>query len=111
MSLPAPTAPIAPPLAGQMALYKTGNSQYPYFTSGDLSSTKAVVLIGGLTAGLGGVPYNARLSEALKDIEWKLYVMMPIGSEHIGKSEGKEETRYRQHGGGGVRKGLGSQGH
>jgi hypothetical protein len=72
MSFPPPPAPIAPPLQGQLALYKTGNSHYPYFTSGDAASTKAVVLIGGLTAGMGNVPYANRLSGVLSEMGWKL---------------------------------------
>ena len=69
-----PLSTIDPPMAGELALYRTGQSRYPYFTSGDLSSKKAIVLIGGLTAGLGMVPYASKLTETLQGAGWKLYV-------------------------------------
>lgn len=46
--------------------------QYPYFTSGAEGSDKAVVFVGGLTNGLGAVPYTPKLSEELGKAGWKL---------------------------------------
>lgn len=67
-----PLSGIDPPMNGQLALYRTGQHRYPYFTSGDVTSSKAIILIGGLTAGMCMVPYSTRLSETLKSIGWKL---------------------------------------
>lgn len=49
--------------------------QYPYFTSGPQESEKAVVFLGGLTNGVGGVPYTTKLSEELGKAGWKLLVI------------------------------------
>ncbi|TXT04854.1 hypothetical protein VHUM_03937 [Vanrija humicola] len=73
MATPAP--PTATLLPGQLGLYAAQDSPYrtyPYFESGDLGATKAVVFIGGLSNGLGGVPYTPKLSGELAKIGWKL---------------------------------------
>jgi hypothetical protein len=67
-----PLSSLGEPIAGQMALYRTGSQRYPYFTSGAASSSKAVVLIPGLTSGMGQVPYTAKLSRTLEGAGWKL---------------------------------------
>jgi hypothetical protein len=60
------------PLAGELTLFEVDKFKYPVFTSGDLSSTKCIAFIGGLTAGLGTIPYAAKLSAALEERGWKL---------------------------------------
>ena len=50
--------------------------QYPYFASGAIESDKAVIFVGGLTNGLGAVPYTVKLSEDLGKAGWKLSVLM-----------------------------------
>jgi hypothetical protein len=51
----------------------SGSSRkYPYFTSGDLDSEKAVIFLGGLTNGMGAVPFVHKLSEELKVAGWRL---------------------------------------
>jgi hypothetical protein len=59
-------------ISGQLSTFRIGEYSYPFFTSGDLSSTKAVVFVGGLTDGLGSVPYTTRLSAELGKAGWKL---------------------------------------
>lgn len=64
-------------LKGELDTFTTPDGLlYPYFTSGDLSSRRALVFIGGLTNGLGGVPYLPKLSAALGNAGWKLYVLV-----------------------------------
>nr|XP_031861988.1 uncharacterized protein CI109_002401 [Kwoniella shandongensis]KAA5529060.1 hypothetical protein CI109_002401 [Kwoniella shandongensis] len=58
-------------LNGVLSTFKCGQYTYPIFTSGDLNATRAVIFIGGLTNGLGGVPYSYALSEALGKAGWK----------------------------------------
>lgn len=73
MATPAP--PTSTLLAGQLGLYAAQDSPYrtyPYFVSGKLDADKAVVFIGGLSNGLGGVPYTPKLSAELEKIGWKL---------------------------------------
>ncbi|KAK4688240.1 hypothetical protein P7C73_g1865, partial [Tremellales sp. Uapishka_1] len=57
-----------------------GHPQYPIFTSGDLSSKHAVIFIGGLFNGPGGVSYVGKLSEALETAGWKLVQMHWTGA-------------------------------
>ena len=66
-------------LAGELSTYTTagdsglfGAYNLAYFSSGDLASRKAVIFIGGLTNGLGDVPFCPKLSEELQKIGWKL---------------------------------------
>ncbi|WWC90278.1 uncharacterized protein L201_005211 [Kwoniella dendrophila CBS 6074] len=58
-------------LSGTLTTFEAGPYKYPIFTSGDLNSDKAVVFIGGLTNGLGAVPFSYSLSEALDKAGWK----------------------------------------
>jgi hypothetical protein len=67
------------PLAGTLSLYPLPMSptdekpdELPYFTSGDLSSDKALVFIGGLTSGLGSVEFVPALSGALEKQGWRV---------------------------------------
>lgn len=46
--------------------------RYPYFTSGAEESDKAVIFLGGLTNGLGAVPYTTKLATELGKAGWKL---------------------------------------
>lgn len=62
-------------LSGTLSLYKTPGHEYPYFTSGDLTSPKAVVFIGGLFNGLLSPPYLVELSFALGKAGWRLVQM------------------------------------
>lgn len=64
---PTSTAPL-PELRANLG----GSKRYPYFTHGDLTSHKSVVFIGGLTNGMGDVPYLPRLGERLAEVGWKL---------------------------------------
>lgn len=59
-------------LQGQLITIPCGPFFYPVFTSGDLAATRAVVFIGGLTNGLGAVPFTYPLSDALGKAGWKL---------------------------------------
>ena len=64
-------------LSGNLSLYPLPNASgesdtRPYFSSGDLTSDKAVVFIGGLYNGLGSVPYVKPLSEALGEAGWQV---------------------------------------
>ena len=59
-------------LLGALSLYKTPGHEYPYFTSGELASVKAVIFIGGLFNGLMTPPYLSELSAALGKAGWKL---------------------------------------
>ncbi|WRT63145.1 uncharacterized protein IL334_000048 [Kwoniella shivajii] len=59
-------------LSGILSTLDLGLYKYPTFTSGDLSSKKAVVFIGGLTNGLGAVPFSYPLSESLGKVGWQL---------------------------------------
>lgn len=59
-------------LQGQLATIPCGPFFYPVFTSGDLTANRAVVFIGGLTNGLGAVPFTYPLSDALGKAGWKL---------------------------------------
>lgn len=59
-------------LAGELSTFEVGRYKYPFFVSGDLSSTKCVVFIPGLDAGIGTIPYLGLLSDALKAEGWKL---------------------------------------
>ena len=61
-------------LSGTLSLYKTPGHEYPYFTSGDLTSPKAVVFIGGLFNGLLSPPYLVELSFALGKAGWRLSI-------------------------------------
>ncbi|KAK8844822.1 hypothetical protein IAR55_006672 [Kwoniella newhampshirensis] len=65
-------SPILPPLSGVLTTFACGQYTYPIFTSGDLTATRAVVFVGGLTNGMGGVPYSYPLSDALGKAGWKL---------------------------------------
>ena len=77
------TAPTAPRIPKSIEESKTrhlddgpGSSRkYPYFTSGDLDSEQAVIFLGGLTNGMGAVPYVHKLSDELKTAGWRLYVI------------------------------------
>jgi hypothetical protein len=61
------------PLAGILDTFPAPNGRkYPFFTSGQLESTKAVIFIGGLFNGMGDVPYLPALSGALGAAGWKL---------------------------------------
>ncbi|KLT39701.1 DUF1749-domain-containing protein [Cutaneotrichosporon oleaginosum] len=69
--MPLPTT--QPPLAGHLGHFSTHEGKtYPYFVTGDASSDKAVIFIGGLYNGLGDVPYTRALGEALGNAGWKL---------------------------------------
>lgn len=57
---------------GQLTTIPCGPFFYPVFTSGDLTANRAVVFIGGLTNGLGAVPFTYPLSDALGKAGWKL---------------------------------------
>jgi hypothetical protein len=71
----APPAPRIPRSPKDVTSQGSGSSKkYPYFTSGDLDSEKAVIFLGGLTNGMGAVPYVHKLSEELKGAGWNLYV-------------------------------------
>lgn len=59
-------------LSGQLSIYATGSRHYPYFHSGDLSSVKVVVFVGGLTCGMMLPTYVVGLSGALQGIGWGL---------------------------------------
>jgi hypothetical protein len=62
-------------LAGVLSRYPLPHStwqQRPYFTSGDLSSDRAILFIGGLYSGLLDAPYLPRLSDALTESKWRL---------------------------------------
>ncbi|WVR03042.1 hypothetical protein IAU60_000031 [Kwoniella sp. DSM 27419] len=59
-------------LAGVLSTFQVGSYKYPIFTSGDLDASRAVVFIGGLTNGLGAVPFPYTLSDALDKVGWKL---------------------------------------
>lgn len=59
-------------LQGQLTTIPCGPFFYPVFTSGDLTANRAVVFIGGLTNGLGAVPFTYPLSGALGKAGWKL---------------------------------------
>lgn len=63
-------------LQGAISLYPTGSRKYPYFTSGDQSSSKAVIFIGGLFNGLMTPPYLVDLSAALEKAGWRLQVFI-----------------------------------
>ncbi|WVQ72182.1 hypothetical protein IAR50_001727 [Cryptococcus sp. DSM 104548] len=59
-------------LQGELTTFPCSNFIYPIFTSGDLTSDRAVLFIGGLTNGIGGVPFTYPLSEALNGAGWRL---------------------------------------
>jgi hypothetical protein len=64
-------------LTGSLSLYPLPNASgecdtRPYFSSGDLTSDKAVVFIGGLYNGLGSVPYVKPLSSTLGQVGWQV---------------------------------------
>lgn len=72
---------IPEPLAGVLSQYPLPVSPQddpdepalrPYFTSGHLKSSKALVFIGGLDTGIGSVPYIPPLSEALGKHGWRV---------------------------------------
>jgi predicted alpha/beta-fold hydrolase len=76
----APPAPRIPRSPKDVTSEGSGSSRkYPYFTSGDLDSEKAVIFLGGLTNGMGAVPYVHKLSEELKGAGWRLYVTRERG--------------------------------
>jgi predicted alpha/beta-fold hydrolase len=76
----APPAPRIPRSPKDVTSEGSGSSRkYPYFTSGDLDSEKAVIFLGGLTNGMGAVPYVHKLSEELKGAGWRLYVWSERG--------------------------------
>ncbi|WWC67377.1 uncharacterized protein I206_101285 [Kwoniella pini CBS 10737] len=58
-------------LSGTLTTFEAGPWKFPLFTSGDLNSDKAVAFIGGLTNGLGAVPYTYPLSEAVGKAGWR----------------------------------------
>ncbi|WVQ82867.1 hypothetical protein IAT38_005002 [Cryptococcus sp. DSM 104549] len=58
-------------LSGTLSTFEVGPYRYPIFTSGDLSASRAVVFIGGLTNGLGAVPFTYPLAETLGKAGWK----------------------------------------
>jgi hypothetical protein len=61
------------PIPGALDVFSTPDGRpYPFFTSGDAASTRAVIFIGGLFNGLGDVPYLPALSAALSSAGWKL---------------------------------------
>ncbi|ORX35153.1 hypothetical protein BD324DRAFT_582746 [Kockovaella imperatae] len=64
-------------LPGILSTYPIAGSSksYPYFTSGAIDSTKAVIFIGGLTNGLMSVDYVSALSSTLETAGWKLIQM------------------------------------
>jgi len=69
----APPAPRIPRSPNDVTGEGSGSSRkYPYFTSGDLDSEKAIIFLGGLTNGMGAVPYVHKLSEELKVAGWRL---------------------------------------
>lgn len=73
----APPAQRIPRSAKDVTSEGSGSSRkYPYFTSGDLASEKAVIFLGGLTNGMGAVPFVNKLSEELKGAGWRLYVIV-----------------------------------
>jgi hypothetical protein len=89
----APPAPRIPKSIDNSGARDVNNSsgssrKYPYFTSGDLESKKAVIFLGGLTNGMGAVPYVHKLSEELQTAGWRLYVFLTEGME------GADETDY-----------------
>ncbi|OCF34557.1 dolichol-phosphate mannosyltransferase [Kwoniella heveanensis BCC8398] len=59
-------------LNGVISIFQTGQYKYPFFTSGDLESDRAVVFVGGLTNGMAAVPFTYSLSESIKQAGWKL---------------------------------------
>ncbi|KAK6904629.1 hypothetical protein I203_105445 [Kwoniella mangroviensis CBS 8507] len=81
-------------LSGVLSTYHPGLYKYPIFTSGDLTSDKAVVFIGGLTNGLGAVPFSYPLSEALGKAGWK-FVQFHWSSAYGGYGTGSL-TRDRE---------------
>ncbi|TYJ53808.1 hypothetical protein B9479_005569 [Cryptococcus floricola] len=62
-------------LQGELTTFTCNNFIYPIFTSGDLASERAVLFIGGLTNGIGGVAFTYPLSAALKGAGWRLQVL------------------------------------
>ncbi|WVN87622.1 uncharacterized protein L203_102805 [Cryptococcus depauperatus CBS 7841] len=58
-------------LSGVLTTFSCGSYTYPIFTSGDLTAERAVVFIGGLTNGIGAVPFTYPLEGALKTAGWK----------------------------------------
>jgi len=73
----APPAPRIPRSPNDVTGEGSGSSRkYPYFTSGDLDSEKAVIFLGGLTNGMGAVPYVHKLSKELKVAGWRLYELL-----------------------------------
>lgn len=75
--------PHPPPIPASVAAARKADARpkedgtwrhYPYFTSGAEVSDKAVIFVGGLTNGLGAVPYTTKLSEELGKAGWKLSV-------------------------------------
>jgi hypothetical protein len=84
----APPAPRIPKSIDNSGARDVNNSsgssrKYPYFTSGDLDSKKAVIFLGGLTNGMGAVPYIHKLSDELKLAGWRLYVLTTKASERV----------------------------
>jgi hypothetical protein len=61
-----------PSLAGELSFYKVASGRKPFFKSGDLTSKKVLVFVGGLTDGLGSVAYAPKLSEAMGEAGWTL---------------------------------------
>lgn len=60
-------------IKGELGIFPVSpDRKHPYFISGDLSSTKALIFIGGLFNGMSDVPYLPALSEALGTAGWKL---------------------------------------
>ncbi|WWC57520.1 uncharacterized protein I303_100052 [Kwoniella dejecticola CBS 10117] len=58
-------------LSGTLTTFQAGPWKFPVFTSGALDSDKAVAFIGGLTNGLGAVPFTYPLSEAVGKAGWR----------------------------------------
>jgi hypothetical protein len=91
-------------LSGQLSTYPTGSRQYPYFHSGELSSAKAVVFLGGLTNGMMLPGYVVGLSGALARIGWglcavpcrRLKVLADLGVQ--GADALVERVRWLRHG-------------
>ncbi|WVQ94387.1 hypothetical protein IAU59_001466 [Kwoniella sp. CBS 9459] len=59
-------------LQGVLSTFQAGQYKYPFFTSGDIESDRAVVFVGGLTNGIASVPFTYSLSDSLAKAKWKL---------------------------------------
>lgn len=73
----APPAPRIPWSIAECSAPHEGSGasrQYPYFTSGDLESERAIIFLGGLTNGMAAVPFVGKLSGELSKAGWRLSV-------------------------------------